>query len=136
MISKYSKEDINDIENLGQEVNPKFKELFHINNLKEYEIIYVYKENDKILGFLHILDLDKVEILNLVVDSQYRNQRIASLLLDYLFDEVSKPVILEVRESNIPAINLYKKFNFMEIARREKYYENENAIIMERSDLK
>jgi ribosomal-protein-alanine N-acetyltransferase len=88
------------------------------------------------LGFLHILDLDKVEILNLVVDSQYRNQRIASLLLDYLFDEVSKPVILEVRESNIPAINLYKKFNFMEIARREKYYENENAIIMERSDLK
>ena len=34
MISKYSKEDINDIENLGQEVNPKFKELFHINNLK------------------------------------------------------------------------------------------------------
>ena len=88
------------------------------------------------MGFLHILDLDKVEILNLVVDSQYRNQRIASLLLDYLFDEVSKPVILEVRESNIPAINLYKKFNFMEIARREKYYENENAIIMERSDLK
>ena len=58
------------------------------------------------------------------------------MLLDYLFDEISKPVILEVRESNIPAINLYKKFNFMEIARREKYYENENAIIMERSDLK
>lgn len=134
MIREYNEEDIKEIENLGLEVNPKFNDLFHIDKLNEYETIFVYKENDKVLGFLHILDLDKVEILNLIVNPEHRNQKIASLLLDYLFSETNKSVILEVRESNIAAITLYTKFNFIEIARRERYYENEDAIIMERSN--
>ncbi len=134
MVSKYTKEDIKFIEELGIEINPKFKELFHINNLPNLEEIYVYKDNDQLLGFLHILNLDKVEILNIVVNEKYRNSSIASILIDYLLSEIDKPIILEVKESNIAAINLYKKFNFFEISRRERYYGNEDAIIMERSN--
>ncbi len=39
---------------------------------------------------------------------------------------------LEVRESNIPAINLYKKFGFLEHGKRPRYYQApiEDAIIM------
>lgn len=134
MVNKYTKEDIKFIEELGIEINPKFKELFHINNLPNLEEIYVYKDNDQLLGFLHILNLDKVEILNIVVNEKYRNSSIASILIDYLLSEIDKPIILEVKESNIAAINLYKKFNFFEISRRERYYGNEDAIIMERSN--
>ncbi|MDD4187343.1 MAG: GNAT family N-acetyltransferase [Bacilli bacterium] len=134
MVSKYSKEDIPEIETLGLLINPKFKELFHLNNLNKNEEIYIFKNDNLVLGFLHILNLDKIEILNLVVDPSSRREGISSLLLDYLFSEINKITILEVRESNIDAINLYHNFNFREIARRKKYYGNEDAIIMERSN--
>ena len=42
-----------------------------------------------------------------------------------------KEYTLEVRDNNIPAIKLYKKFNFDILGRRKKYYNNVNdAIIM------
>ena len=45
-------------------------------------------------------------------------------------------IILEVRKSNFPAINLYLKFGFSELGIREKYYnDGEDAIIMKREFL-
>lgn len=134
MVSKFCKEDIPEIENLGLIINPKFKELFHLDNLNHNEEIYVLKKDNVVLGFLHTLNLDKIEILNLVVHPEHRREGISSLLLDYLFSEINKNTILEVRENNIEAINLYHNFNFKEISRRKKYYGNEDAIIMERSN--
>lgn len=134
MVSKFSKNDIPKIENLGLLINPKFKELFHLDNLNKNEGIFVFKKDNLVLGFLHILNLDKTEILNLVVHPSSRREGISSVLLDYLFNEINKNTILEVRESNKDAINLYHNFNFREIARRKNYYGNEDAIIMERSN--
>jgi ribosomal-protein-alanine N-acetyltransferase len=44
---------------------------------------------------------------------------------------------LEVRESNLVAQNLYKKFGFKVLGRREGYYQdnNEDAIVMWKYDL-
>lgn len=134
MVSKFCKEDIPEIENLGLIINPKFKELFYLDNLNHNEEIYVLKKDNVVLGFLHTLNSDKIEILNLVVHPEHRREGISSLLLDYLFSEINKNTILEVRENNIEAINLYHNFNFKEISRRKKYYGNEDAIIMERSN--
>ena len=41
-------------------------------------------------------------------------------------------IFLEVRESNVPAISLYKKLGFEELGIRKKFYEHpiEDAIIM------
>ena len=42
-----------------------------------------------------------------------------------------KCVTLEVNVHNEIAINLYKKYNFIEVGRRKKYYNNiDDAIIM------
>ena len=42
-----------------------------------------------------------------------------------------KDITLEVNVNNIPAINLYKKYNFKEVGLRKNYYNNsEDAIIM------
>ena len=71
--------------------------------------------------------------MNVAVYEEKRNKKIASLLVDYFLSQNNKRIILEVRESNLPAIKLYQKFNFVIINIREKYYGNENAIIMERS---
>lgn len=134
MINKYKEEDIKDIIKLGSLVNKKFEKLFNINNLPDNEEILVYKENNKVIGFLHYLDnIDYIEFLNVAVHEEKRNKKIASLLVDYFLSQNNKRIILEVRESNLPAIKLYQKFNFFIINIREKYYGNENAIIMERS---
>jgi ribosomal-protein-alanine N-acetyltransferase len=51
-----------------------------------------------------------------------------------LLHEIKRRAILflEVRESNVAAIQLYKNAGFMEISRRRDYYDNpvESAIVM------
>ena len=48
------------------------------------------------------------------------------------FNEIEIECIrLEVRESNISAINLYKSYLFEQYGIREKYYQDENAILFE-----
>ncbi|MDD4706145.1 MAG: tRNA (adenosine(37)-N6)-threonylcarbamoyltransferase complex transferase subunit TsaD [Bacilli bacterium] len=133
MISEFQLKDIKDIINLGLELNPQFKELFNIDKLSEYENIIVYKEKNKLIGFLHYLNnIDYIEIINLIVLKEKRNNNIASFLINYLLNNFNKKIILEVRESNKPAINLYKKFNFNSINIRKNYYGNESGIVMER----
>lgn len=137
MVDKISKEDFNEVNELGTMLNPKFRYLFHIENLNDNEIIYVYKENQKVLGFIHILvNYEVIEILNIIVKEEYQNRHIATLLMDYMITEIKQnieKIILEVECNNIKAINLYNKFNFIEIHRRKNYYGINDAIIMERS---
>lgn len=43
------------------------------------------------------------------------------------------PAVLEVRESNVAAINLYKRHGFTEVGRRKKFYpDGEGAVLMNR----
>ena len=47
-------------------------------------------------------------------------------------DYDDKKIILEVSDQNTSALNLYKKYNFIEINRRKGYYNGIDAIIMEK----
>ncbi len=72
------------------------------------------------------------EILNLVVDPAQRRRGIGKKLLK---NEVSRGRgnwFLEVRESNHPAIKLYKSIGFRATGRRPEYYLDppETAIVM------
>lgn len=71
------------------------------------------------------------EILNLAVDKSFRRNGVASTLLEHELQHEAD-VYLEVRETNVPAIHLYTKAGFTEVARRVHYYENplESAIVM------
>ena len=92
--------------------------------------IYIYLIEDKICGYLMVLDsIDVYEILAIATIEEYRNKGIAQVLLDKI---KIKDIFLEVRESNQVAINFYKKNKFKEISVRKNYYSepNENAIIM------
>lgn len=103
------------------------------NGISKY---LVAKINNKVVGFAGIIPvLDEADISNIVVHKDFRNQKIGSYLLENLIDLALslnlKYINLEVRESNIYAINLYKKFNFEVCGLRKKYYNNfENAILM------
>lgn len=136
MVNSYELEDLDEVNELGRILNPKFTTLFHINNLNSNEKIYVYKENNHVLGFLHIaINYEIVDILNIIVREGNRNQKIGSLLFDYMITELPQSItkiLLEVNENNISAINFYNKFNFEVISTRKNYYGNSNALIMER----
>lgn len=137
MVSNFVKEDINEINELGSKLNPKFKELFHIDKLNPNERIYVYKDNNQILGFIHIsINYEIADILNIIVDENNRQKHIATILMDYMITDLPNNVtkiLLEVNENNKEALKLYYKFNFEVINRRNNYYGHNNALIMERT---
>ena len=136
MIKKLTNNDIDYIEqifNLEKEIfkNSAFSKSYLNTLIKgDNSFIYVYLIDDKVCGYLMILDsIDVYEILAIATIEKYRNKGIAQELLDKIR---IKNIFLEVRESNKVAINFYKKNNFKEISIRKNYYSEptENAIIM------
>jgi ribosomal-protein-alanine N-acetyltransferase len=75
------------------------------------------------------------EIENIVVAAQFRRRGIANELLRALIqraeNEAASAILLEVRESNLPARRLYEKHGFREGGRRRVYYRDpvEDAIL-------
>lgn len=135
MISKLTKEEVQEVKQLGTMLNPNFSKLFHIENLNSNETIYIYKENNINKGFIHIQNgLDIIDLLNIIVKPEYQNQGIGSVLLKYIIDnKQDKKIMLEVRSKNINAIKLYQKYDFKIINIRKNYYKDDDAIIMERN---
>ena len=135
MISKLTKEEVQEVIQLGTMLNHNFSKLFHIENLNPNETIYLYKENNINKGFIHIQNgLDIIDLLNIIVKPEYQNQGIGSVLLKYIIDnKEDKKLMLEVRSKNINAIKLYQKYDFKIINIRKNYYKDDDAIIMERN---
>lgn len=137
MVNNYTIEDIDEINKLGIKLNKEFIKLFHIDNLNKNEKIYVYKENNVVLGFIHIaINYETADILNIIVDEKHREHNIGTILIDYMITDLPKNVqkiMLEVDENNTPAINIYYKFNFEIISTRNNYYGNKKALVMERT---
>ena len=124
MIVEYNKEDINQINVLGRDLNLEylFKEL---DNRK----CYVFKDNNNLIGFI-TFDLlqDRAEIIDIIVHINYRKKGIGQNLLNeaikYMQINGIKNVSLEVKVSNKEAINLYKKNDFKITTTRKNYYES------------
>ena len=136
MIKKLTSNNIDYIEqifNLEKEIfkSSAFSKSYLNTLIKgDNSFIYVYLIDDKVCGYLMILDsIDVYEILAIAAVEEYRNKGIAQELLDKI---KTKDIFLEVRESNKVAINFYKENNFKEISIRKNYYSEptENAIIM------
>ena len=84
---------------------------------------------------------DEGHITNVAVHPEFRQSGIGSALLENLISHARNSGIgsmtLEVRKSNLPAQNLYRKFKFVEGGFRKAYYadNNEDALIMWRENL-
>ncbi len=78
----------------------------------------------------------ETDINNVAVEENFRKRGVASALLTKLTDASEKLdcdfITLEVRDSNDPAINLYKKFGFTLAGVRKNYYTlpTEDALIL------
>lgn len=85
--------------------------------------------------------LDEAHITNIAVHPEYRGIGLGNAIVEELITEAKRnnvaAMTLEVRMSNLPAINLYKKYGFIDVALRKKYYQDtgEDAIIMWKYDI-
>ena len=118
--------DIKVCENLLKE----FKQ--NVGNMSNpYIKINGYYVDDNVVGVLVYEDIyNRLEVDYIVVDSQYRRKGIGEKLLISIIDLNKENITLEVREDNIPAINLYKKMGFEIVSKREKYYGNIDGLLM------
>ena len=136
MIRECNIDDIASINKLGILANENFTNVYNIREIldKDYEFIYVYEEDNNVLGFIQIeKHFEVVDLINIAVSEDTRRKGIASKLIQYIIDNVEhERFLLEVNSNNTSAIKLYQKFNFKEINIRKNYYSNGDAIIMER----
>lgn len=136
MIRECNIDDIASINKLGILANENFTNVYNIREIldKDYEFIYVYEEDNNVLGFIQIeKHFEVLDLINIAVSEDTRRKGIASKLIQYIIDNVEhERFLLEVNSNNSSAIKLYQKFNFKEINIRKNYYSNGDAIIMER----
>lgn len=102
----------------------------------ENSYFLVAKNDSEIVGFAGFkIILDEADIMNVVVNKNFRNHGIGGLLFNQLVNLADslkiKQMILEVNEKNLPAISLYHKCGFIDIGIRKNYYNGvDDAIIM------
>lgn len=103
----------------------------------EYYLNAIIALNQKIVGFIIVKNnIYHWEIMQLVVDSDYQKQGLATALLQYVIKQAQQHHIetiqLEVRSCNFPAIALYQKCGFKTAGLRKNYYpDDEDAILMD-----
>lgn len=113
--------------------NKLIKEISY-NHLARY---YIMLLDDIIIGYFGMWIIsDEGHILNIAIDPKYRGKGYGNDLLIELIkiakENLVNKLTLEVRETNDPAKNLYKKYNFKVLGRRKDYYREptEDALIM------
>ena len=82
--------------------------------------------------------LDEGSLTNIAVSDEYRKMGVGSQLMAALMKTAEEKelafITLEVRVSNLPAVNLYRKFGFLDVGTRRNYYDapREDALLMTR----
>lgn len=137
-IEKMTKEHLEQIKNILEE---QFDKFWNANVLyKELEnplSTYIVAISDgQVVGYAGLWQsLDEGHITNIVTKKDKRGNKVATKMLEQLIQMAQnknlKCVTLEVNVHNDIAIKLYKKYNFKEVGRRTKYYNNtDDALIM------
>jgi len=123
--------------------NPWTRDMY-VAELKNEGVSFFYLARDKgrqIVGFCSFWRvLDELHINNLAVVPEFRRQGVATALLRRVMDEAARfgirRTMLEVRQSNTPARQLYERFGFVVAGTRSKYYTNpiEDALVLWREE--
>ncbi len=97
---------------------------------------YAAVTDDTLAGFLILCKgYDDINVDNIAVHPEQRRHGIARALLTFAQEKYPDvPFLLEVRESNAPAIGLYESLGYIRVGFRKRYYQNpaEGAVLMTR----
>ena len=98
--------------------------------------LFGYFVDNNLVGLLEFNHMyERIEIVNIFVIDQYRNKGIGTSLMEKLIsygkDNKCYNITLEVNHKNSNAISLYHKFGFVDVAKRNGYYDGVDGILME-----
>lgn len=103
-----------------------------------YGIVAIYLEKIIAYGYIKLM-VDHADLMAICVNKDFRNKKIGTNIINIFEKHLIKnnkeieKILLEVRSSNIAAINFYEKLAYKKIATRRKYYDNsEDAFIYEK----
>ncbi len=101
-----------------------------------YSRLWVLEEGALVIGYICAWFVcDEGQIANVAVLPEYRRRGTGKLLVQHVLQEAItqgvRSLSLEVRKSNVVALDLYESFGFEKVAVRKLYYENgEDALLM------
>ena len=103
---------------------------------------WVAELDGKVVAMIVVwLIVDEAHVATLATHPEYRRQGIGRRLLAYALSQMmqdgARSSFLEVRASNLPAQEMYRKFGYEATGRRRHYYRDndEDAILMNLSSL-
>ncbi len=144
-IRKLSTHDVSQILIIQEESNLSFwsKDAYNDEAIRADTLSFVaIQSNDgsKVIGFIIARLLisesqNEVEIYNFGVLKEYQKLGVGSKVLQKLLNHLGEKhsiIWLEVRKSNITAINFYEKYNFKNVGIRKNFFSKptEDAILM------
>ncbi len=139
LIKKMTNEHISDILFIEEMCfEDPWNEQMFLGELEHENVYYfiIIKDNKPVgyIGFWHIVD--EGHITNICIDKTLQKQGLGTKLMEYAIEAMKSLEIiattLEVRQSNLKAINFYNKLGFTSEGVRKNYYSNpkEDAVIM------
>ena len=132
---------LQDLEQLKDNLEKDFDDFWNyeifkeeLGNTNSRYLVLLYDNEIVCFGGIKII-LDESNLMNIVTRKDKRRNGFASFVLNELItiseEENCNDITLEVNENNLPAINLYKKFSFLEVGKRKNYYKNgDSAVLM------
>ncbi len=138
-----SKEHIKAVTDIERECfsHPWSENAFYdeLENPMSLTVVALYTDDgvESVTGFVNVRIVNnEVYINNITVSEKFRRMGHAKGLLLYLEENVKNKnatfITLEVRESNSPAISLYKKLGYVTVGKRKRFYRDptEDAVLM------
>ena len=101
-----------------------------------YSHYAVMEIEGEIVGYCGYMALyENADILTIGVSKKHQQHGYGRMMMDWMLHEAkqagAKSMSLEVRKSNLPAITLYHRCGFSEVAIRPRYYQDgEDALLM------
>lgn len=137
MIKKFEIEDLDEIMNIWLETNISahgfikasyWKENFEmVEEMMMSSEIYLYKEDNKIYGFIGLID---DYIAGIFIKDKYQSRGIGKNLLDYVKSNRNR-LLLSVYNKNNRAIEFYKREGFIIVKNEIDEANNEKEFVME-----
>ena len=107
------------------------------DSLSREDTIFLVCVDKVVTGYMGMyLSFEEASVTNVAVSPCFRKKGYGEALVEAAKVAAEEAgiecIFLEVRQSNVPAISLYKKLGFEELGIRKKFYEHpvEDAIIM------
>jgi ribosomal-protein-alanine N-acetyltransferase len=138
-IRRMTREDLDEVARLEKICfsDPWSRKCFEEELEQQFCMPLVIMRDGRIVGYASLWHVEEqMEIANFAVSPEHRRRGIGRRLMQEVLLESKEKgctsVVLSVRESNLPAENLYREFGFKEVGRRKRYYRYpvEDAVIM------